>query len=101
MLHQLRAGIKEFYAIFSWRKRLLLIFVQAKLHRLSLAQTQFIGITGSAGKTTTKELCNLILSRLISRHDYPPVIEHSHHRSRNDAGNREKTQVLYYGAGCF
>jgi len=62
MLHQLRAGIKEFYAIFSWRKRLLLIFVQAKLHRLSLAQTQFIGITGSAGKTTTKELCNLILS---------------------------------------
>lgn len=62
MLHQLRAGIKEFYAIFSWRKRLLLIFVQAKLHRLRLAQTQFIGITGSAGKTTTKELCNLILS---------------------------------------
>jgi len=62
MLHHFRVGMKEFYVTFSWRYRLLSKFILAKLHRLTLPDTQFIGITGSAGKTTTKDLCREILS---------------------------------------
>ena len=62
MINHLQMDIKEFYATLSWRYRLLSKFLLARLHKLKLTETQFIGITGSAGKTTTKELCREILA---------------------------------------
>ena len=50
------------YAGISWRAiRWRLLFI-AKLHLIRLGKTTFIGITGSAGKTTTKDLIAGILS---------------------------------------
>ncbi|WP_245654747.1 aminoacyl-tRNA hydrolase [Nitrosomonas mobilis] len=39
-----------------------MVLAKAYLHRMRLSKTKFIGITGSAGKTTTTNLCRLILS---------------------------------------
>lgn len=50
-----------------WRVRHIMIqslFARAWFHRLTLRNTVFIGITGSAGKTTTKDLVVGIFSRL-------------------------------------
>ncbi|MFZ1711751.1 MAG: Mur ligase family protein, partial [Nitrosomonas sp.] len=62
MLHQYRSRIKDIYETLRWRGRLAYTFTSARLHRIRLSQTTFIGITGSAGKTTTKNLSHLILS---------------------------------------
>lgn len=50
--------LKEHY----WAAHRGKIYLQAWLHRRQLRNTCFIGITGSSGKTTTKELSNTILS---------------------------------------
>ncbi len=62
MLHQYRLKVKDIYETLRWRRRLAVLFAKARLHRVRLSQTNFIGITGSAGKTTTKDLSHLILS---------------------------------------
>ncbi|MGG7054718.1 aminoacyl-tRNA hydrolase [Nitrosomonas sp. ANs5] len=50
--------LKEHY----WTAHRGITYLQAWLHRRQLRDTRFIGITGSAGKTTTKELSSTILS---------------------------------------
>lgn len=54
--------MKQFYDIAMWRYRLASMYLRAWIHKLRLSETRYIGITGSAGKTTTKDLCNLVLS---------------------------------------
>ena len=62
MLYQYRSRLKDIYETLRWRGRLAYAFTSARLHRIRLSQTTFVGITGSAGKTTTKNLSHLILS---------------------------------------
>lgn len=47
-----------------WRVRVGLLFFAALVNRRRLRRTTFIGITGSAGKTTAKDLAAAILERL-------------------------------------
>lgn len=62
MSYQLRSKLREVYVLFSWYRRLLSALILAKIYRPALIHTKFIAITGSAGKTTTKDLSQLILS---------------------------------------
>ncbi|ABI59168.1 aminoacyl-tRNA hydrolase [Nitrosomonas eutropha] len=55
-------SLKERYGDVKWKYRVASAYFNAWLHLLRLRHTSFIGITGSAGKTTTKDLCYLILS---------------------------------------
>ncbi len=61
MLRSYRLKLKDIYETLRWRGQLLSVFTKARLHSIWLSQTTFIGITGSAGKTTTKNLTHLIL----------------------------------------
>jgi UDP-N-acetylmuramoyl-tripeptide--D-alanyl-D-alanine ligase len=54
--------VKALYETARWRLGLGKQYLRAHAHRLRLSRTCFIGITGSAGKTTTKDLSRLILS---------------------------------------
>ena len=45
-----------------------LIFGSAFLYRLALRRVVFIGVTGSTGKTTTKELIATVLSSRLQGH---------------------------------
>lgn len=60
MLRLYRLRLKDIYETLRWRGQLLSVFTKARLHSIRLSQTTFIGITGSAGKTTTKNLTHLI-----------------------------------------
>ena len=62
MLRSYRVRLKDIYETLRWRGQMLSVFTKARLHRIGLSQTTLIGITGSAGKTTTKNLSHLILS---------------------------------------
>ncbi|HNO75050.1 MAG TPA: aminoacyl-tRNA hydrolase [Nitrosomonas mobilis] len=62
MLSFYRSKLKDIYETLCWRGEILFVFFKARLHRIGLPQTTLIGITGSAGKTTTKNLSHLILS---------------------------------------
>jgi aminoacyl-tRNA hydrolase len=49
-----------------WKTRVGISTYRAMFHRRKLSKTTFIGITGSAGKTTTKEFATAILSKFDS-----------------------------------
>lgn len=55
-------SLKERYEDIKWKYRVVSAYFRAWLHLLRLRHVSFIGITGSAGKTTTKDLCYLIFS---------------------------------------
>lgn len=66
--------VKDIYSGVEWRLRRLAwkvysqsVYRLAFLHRRSLRRTAFVGITGSAGKTTTKDLVASILERHLPR----------------------------------
>ncbi|MXS85795.1 hypothetical protein ABO04_07725 [Nitrosomonas sp. HPC101] len=59
--------LKEHY----WTAHRGMTYLQAWFHRRNMRNTCFIGITGSAGKTTTKELSHLILSHFSESHASP------------------------------
>ena len=47
----------------AFRAYMRLIYFRAARHRRGLAGVTFVGITGSCGKTTTKELVAAVLAR--------------------------------------
>ena len=55
-------NVRVLYEDLKWKTRVAGTYFRARLHLLRLRHVSFIGITGSAGKTTTKDLCYLILS---------------------------------------
>lgn len=58
-----RHQANKLYAAFSWRSEMARVWLRAWLHWQMIAKKPvLIGITGSAGKTTTKDLSHLILS---------------------------------------
>ncbi|OOG24905.1 aminoacyl-tRNA hydrolase [Thioalkalivibrio denitrificans] len=50
------------YQAVLWKVRIIFVYARAWVHRLTLHHTEFIGITGSAAKTLTKDLTDLLLS---------------------------------------
>ena len=58
--------VSSLYATLKWRSQLASVYLRAWLHWQQLPKIILIGITGSAGKTTTKELCHLIFSSFYS-----------------------------------
>ncbi|MFP5405397.1 MAG: Mur ligase family protein, partial [Gammaproteobacteria bacterium] len=61
-LARLRAGLLQLRADIRWKARDLAGHYGARLNRARLGGVTFIGVTGSAGKTTTKDLAAAILS---------------------------------------
>lgn len=55
-------AIHEWYRTLRWRLRIGILFLRALGYRRRLSDVKFIGITGSAAKTTTKDLVYSILS---------------------------------------
>lgn len=55
-------NFKVLYEDIKWKTQVASTYFHARLHLLRLRHVSFIGITGSAGKTTTKDLCYWILS---------------------------------------
>lgn len=58
--------VNSIYATLKWRSQLAGVYLRAWLHWQRLSKIILIGITGSAGKTTTKDLCHLIFSSFYS-----------------------------------
>ena len=73
-LERVRTAAYERYVRLSYRK--------AARHRRRLGGTIFVGVTGSAGKTTTKELIAAVLSRRYSGSKSPGTHNTSHWVSR-------------------
>lgn len=75
LLHQLqiyrKRGLVGVLKDHYWTAHRGITYLQAWLHRRNMRNTRFIGITGSAGKTTTKELSHLILSSFSESHATP------------------------------
>lgn len=61
-LIRLRHRVGAFYVTLRWRSEVAVACLRAWLHWQWIPRPVLIGITGSAGKTTTKDLCNFILS---------------------------------------
>lgn len=75
LLHQLqiyrKRGLVGVLKDHYWTAHRGITYLQAWLHRRNMRNARFIGITGSAGKTTTKELSHLILSSFSETHATP------------------------------
>ncbi len=67
---RLRTILPDLWATVRWRVRDRSRHYTAHVHRLRLTGVTFIGITGSAGKTTTKDLVTGILSGRAPCHSY-------------------------------
>tara|TARA_E500000305_G_scaffold21563_1_gene16429 strand:- start:13874 stop:15784 length:1911 start_codon:yes stop_codon:yes gene_type:complete len=58
----LTSRARNLVEVFRWRTEFAAAMARALIKRSVLGKVEFIGITGSAGKTTTKDLCAGILS---------------------------------------
>lgn len=63
MMRGYKRFAKELYNSTRWRSVAGAIYLRAGVNRLTLRHTSFIGITGSAGKTITKDIATRILER--------------------------------------
>ncbi|MCD6680944.1 MAG: aminoacyl-tRNA hydrolase [Burkholderiaceae bacterium] len=63
MSNAIASRLNETLKDIRWKSRVVIFFCGALLNRRRLRHTTFIGITGSAGKTTTKDLAAAILER--------------------------------------
>lgn len=59
-MHYIR--MKTLYETYRYKAKVARTFFRAWVHRQRLGNVCFIGITGSAGKTTTKDFSHLLLS---------------------------------------
>ncbi len=70
-LTSLRAALRDLRASIRWKVQDLGGYYGARLNRARLPAVTFIGITGSAGKTTTKDLTAAILATLARCNSSP------------------------------
>jgi len=91
MLKKTKVNLKEFKEVMFWKVKQVIFFARALLKKQWLRNIYYVGISGSAGKTTTKDLAASVLatsgptqSTLRSRNRFSNVAEHILQLSRND-----------------